>query len=299
MTSNAALQTVKRLFRARKAGHTGALDPLATGVLPIFFGEATKFCRFLLDADKHYLATVKLGVMTDTGDADGKVLHEASVPPGLTDAGLEEVLSAYRGQIEQIPPMYSALKVAGQRLYKLARKGVEVERKARRVFVHQLKLTAYQGDELTLDIRCSKGTYIRTLAEDIGTAIGCGAHVKALRRLGAGSFAVAEAVTIETLKCAEPMQPAADDFDRLDRHLLPTASVVKSWPAVRVADDTLSRLRQGQPMQVPEVSGVSGVPVKGRVGIFAASIEGEDAFVGVGEILPDGSLAPRRMIVSG
>lgn len=199
ITSNAALQQVKRLFNACKAGHTGSLDPLATGVLPLCFGEATKFSQFLLDADKHYRARVRLGVTTDSGDADGKVLETKPVPE-ITDEALEQALDNYRGEITQVPSMFSALKVDGQPLYKLARQGVEVEREARPVTIYELEVQDRSGDELTLDVRCSKGTYVRTLAEDIGRELGCGAHVAGLRRLAAGPFKIEETVSIQQLE---------------------------------------------------------------------------------------------------
>ncbi|MBT4161989.1 MAG: tRNA pseudouridine(55) synthase TruB, partial [Gammaproteobacteria bacterium] len=199
MTSNAALQVVKRLFNACKAGHTGSLDPLATGVLPLCFGEATKFSQFLLDADKKYLARVKLGVITDSGDADGEVLERRPVPE-IDDVRLEEVLQHYRGDITQIPSMFSALKVDGQPLYKLARKGIEVERKERPVSIYRLEASEREGDELTLLVHCSKGTYVRTLVEDIGKELGPGAHVIGLRRLAAGPFDAEETFTMSELE---------------------------------------------------------------------------------------------------
>ena len=181
LSSNAALQEAKRLFYAKKAGHTGSLDPLATGVLPLCFGEATKFSQFLLDANKRYQATVTLGVATSTGDYEGEVIEEKAVDR-FNDQELEAALDQFRGEISQIPSMYSALKVNGQPLYKLARQGIEIERKARQVTIFNLELLENPGVELVLDIHCSKGTYIRTLAEDLGKVLGCGAHVSSLRR---------------------------------------------------------------------------------------------------------------------
>jgi len=200
MTSNAALQTVKRLFNACKAGHTGSLDPLATGVLPLCFGEATKFSQFLLDADKRYQATIKLGVVTDSGDADGEVLERNEVPV-IDDRSLEGVLEGYRGAISQVPSMYSAIKKDGQPLYKLARQGIEVEREARDIRIDELVvLERPAADELVFDVHCSKGTYIRQLADDIGERIGCGAHLVELRRLRSGDFTLDNAVTVDELK---------------------------------------------------------------------------------------------------
>lgn len=281
MTSNAALQTVKRLFNACKAGHTGSLDPLATGVLPLCFGEATKFSQFLLDADKHYLATVTLGVMTDSGDADGEVLERRPVP-ALTETLIEDVLSSYRGEIEQVPSMFSAIKVDGQPLYKLARQGIEVERKARRVTVHSLQLLDWNQESLTLDIRCSKGTYVRSIAEDIGEDLGCGAHVSTLRRLGAGPYTADQTMTLEALEALSP--------EERDDRLTPVSSAVDDWPKVVVTDVMASYVRQGQPIQV------ANAPTEGWVSIFSESDEHQEEFIGVGEIMEDGKVAPRRIV---
>lgn len=285
MTSNAALQQVKRLFNACKAGHTGSLDPLATGVLPLCFGEATKFSQFLLDADKRYLTTVKLGVTTDSGDADGEIIETAEVP-AITDEVLEEVLSHYRGEISQVPSMFSALKVDGQPLYKLARQGVEIERKARQVTIHQLDLVERSTDELVLDIRCSKGTYVRSLAEDVGRELGCGAHVIALRRLSAGPFVAEESVSIEELEAL------AEETGKLDERLQPICAAVSDWPMVELSEITASYLRQGQPVQV------ANAPTDGWVSIFSESDNCHGSFMGVGEILEDGRIAPRRLVAS-
>jgi tRNA pseudouridine55 synthase len=283
MTSNAALQAVKRLFDANKAGHTGSLDPLATGVLPLCFGEATKFSQYLLDANKHYLARIKLGVVTDSGDSDGIVLERHSVPE-IKDAALEAVLGGYRGAITQIPPMFSAIKVNGQPLYKLARQGIEIERKERPVHIYNLEVVAREFDEITLDIQCSKGTYVRTLAEDIGSDLGCGAHVIALRRLGAGPFTIDETVQMDLL------ESLSADKEQLDSLLLPISSAVKDWPSVELTDVTASYVRQGQPVQI------ANAPTQGWVSIFSET-DDDDEFIGVGEILEDGRIAPRRLVV--
>jgi len=283
MTSNAALQGVKRLFDANKAGHTGSLDPLATGVLPLCFGEATKFSQYLLDANKHYLARIKLGVVTDSGDSDGIVLERHSVPE-IKDAALEAVLGGYRGAITQIPPMFSAIKVNGQPLYKLARQGIEIERKERPVHIYNLEVVAREFDEITLDIQCSKGTYVRTLAEDIGSDLGCGAHVIALRRLGAGPFTIDETVQMDLL------ESLSADKEQLDSLLLPISSAVKDWPSVELTDVTASYVRQGQPVQI------ANAPTQGWVSIFSET-DDDDEFIGVGEILEDGRIAPRRLVV--
>ena len=283
ITSNAALQSVKRMFNAVKAGHTGSLDPLATGLLPLCFGEATKFSQFLLDADKRYLARVKLGVITDSGDADGEVIETRMVPE-ISDAQLEKALSHHRGEIIQVPSMFSAIKIDGQPLYKLARKGIEVERKGRPINVYELQVTDRQVDEFTLEVQCSKGTYIRTLVEDVGEELGCGAHVIGLRRLSAGPFDETEAVSMSQL------EELKGNWTELDKLLLPISAAVKEWPVVELTDITASYLRQGQPVQV------ANAPADGWVGIFTESVEEDDSFVGVGEILGDGRVAPRRLV---
>ena len=255
ITSNAALQDVKHSFNAAKAGHTGSLDPLATGVLCICFGEATKFSQFLLDADKHYLARVKLGITTETSDADGEVVKQRPVPK-ITDKQLACALDKYRGDILQKPSMYSALKVDGQPLYKLARQGIEVEREARPITIHSLEAERCEDDdELLLNIKCSKGTYVRTLAEDLGEDLGCGAHVIGLRRLAVGPFEVEETVALEALQETE----ALADKDKL---LLPISRVVQGWPSVQLTELTATYLRQGQPVQV------ANAPTEGWVSIF-------------------------------
>lgn len=280
MTSNAALQKVKRLFRARKAGHTGSLDPLASGLLPICMGEATKISSFLLNADKRYRTEVTLGVKTTTADAEGEVLETRPVGE-LTSDAVEQVLDRFRGQIEQVPPMHSAIKVQGEPLYKLAHQGIEVERQPRAVTIYQLDLLALEADRLVLDIRCSKGTYVRTLAEDIGEALGCGGHVSALRRTEVGHFSLDSAVTMERLEADREGGPEA-----LDVHLLPTESVVDNWPDVRLSDDAAYYLRMGQAVLVPRA------PTEGWVRLY----ENRGGFMGVGEVLDDGRVAPKRLL---
>ncbi len=200
VSSNGALQTARRLFNAAKAGHTGTLDPMASGLLPLTFGEATKFSQMLLDADKTYEAVVQLGVDTDSGDADGAVI--ATRPVAVDRAALEAVLARFRGEIEQVPPMYSALKRDGKALYEYARAGIELEREARKVTIHALELLDFAGERFTIRVHCSKGTYIRSLAMDIGAALGCGAHLAALRRTAIGAFDLSGAVTLEALEVA-------------------------------------------------------------------------------------------------
>ncbi|MCP5141794.1 MAG: tRNA pseudouridine(55) synthase TruB [Gammaproteobacteria bacterium] len=284
MSSNEALQKVKRLFKAAKAGHTGSLDPLATGLLPLCFGHATRMSAFLLDSDKRYVVRCKLGERTETADAEGEVIETRPVPPLDADK-LNAAMDPFRGEIEQIPPMYSALKHEGERLYKLARKGVEVEREPRKVTIHELTLIELAGDEMELNVRCSKGTYVRTLVEDLGEVLGCGAHVIALRRSGVGPFDGADMRTFEEL---EAVLAAADgDLKSLDALLLPLDAAVRDWPEVRLTPDSAFYVRQGQPVLVPKA------PTSGMVRIY----ENDDEFIGVGEILDDGRVAPKRMFL--
>lgn len=280
ITSNDALQRVKQLFRARKAGHTGSLDPLASGMLPICLGEGTKFSSFLLDADKHYRVVCKLGIKTSTGDAEGEVIEERPVP-ALDGAMIESVLAGFRGEIEQIPPMYSALKHEGKRLYELARQGLEVERKPRPVTIYALEYQGLEGDELSIHVHCSKGTYVRTLAEDIGERLGCGAHVSVLRRQAVGPYGEEGMVTLETLEGL-----AKDGFAALDALLLPLESALGNWPELQLTEDSAFYVKQGQPVQVPKA------PSSGWVRLYNKQHE----FIGVGEIQDDGKVAPRRLV---
>jgi tRNA pseudouridine55 synthase len=281
ITSNAALQTVKRLFNANKAGHTGSLDPLASGMLPICLGEATKISGFLLSADKEYRALCKLGVTTDSGDADGEV-RETRPLGELNIARVQEVLESFVGQSQQIPPMHSAIKRGGQPLYKLAHQGVEVEREPRDITIHSLTLIRLEGDELEFDVRCSKGTYIRVLAEDIGEALGCGAHVAGLRRTGVGALDDYPMYTLEALQeIAESSGMAA-----LDELLLPMESTLPDWPEVRLSEDASFYLCQGQPVFVPQLKD------RGWVRLYA----GDKRFLGLGTVLDDGRVAPKRLL---
>jgi tRNA pseudouridine55 synthase len=284
LTSNAALQQVKRLFRARKAGHTGSLDPLASGLLPVCMGEATKVSAFLLDADKHYLVTMRLGERTATGDAEGETVEQRPVD-AVSEDGLQAVMEHYLGDIEQVPPMYSAVKHKGQRLYKLARQGVEVEREPRTITIHELELLEFAPPVASIRVRCSKGTYVRTLVEDIGEELGCGAHVSALRRIGVGPFGEQGMLSMETLesRLAEAGEAGLDEL------LLPMESGLANWPDVHLAGDAAFYLRQGQPVLVPKA------PTSGLVRLY----EGESRFLGVGEILDDGRVAPRRLLGTG
>jgi tRNA pseudouridine55 synthase len=282
LTSNKALQETKHLFHAAKAGHTGSLDPLATGMLPICFGEATKISAFLLDADKRYRVACRLGATTTTGDADGEITRTMDCSH-VTTSDVENVLPGFRGTIEQVPPMYSAVKHQGQRLYALAREGIEVERKPRTVQIHELALLSLEDGVLEFEVACSKGTDIRTLVEDIAQALDCGAHVVRLRRLSVGPFD-SNMVTIDELKSAAAGSEG-QRFDALDRYLLPIDSGIADWPDVHLDSASAFYVKQGQPIQVAHA------PTAGWVRIYDQS-----RFLGVGEIQDDGRIAPRRMI---
>ena len=277
LTSNQALQTVKRLLNACKAGHTGSLDPIATGLLPLFFGEATKLTQFLLNADKRYWTVFKLGVSTTTFDSEGEATATRPVTVGLRD--IEKALVRFQGEIEQIPPMYSAIKHNGEALYKLARAGVEVEREPRPVTVHEIKTLGFQDDLLTLEIACSKGTYVRTLAHDLGEILGCGAHVVQLRRLAIGDVSIDKAVSLDRLEAlASPVERA--------QLLQPVDSVLHTVPDVHLTSLAAHYLKQGQ-----SVSARHGL-APGWVRLY----EGDSRFLGMGQVLDDGQVAPRRLL---
>lgn len=284
LTSNEALQRVKRLYQAAKAGHTGSLDPLATGLLPVCFGGATKFSAFLLDADKRYRVRVCLGVTTTTADAEGEVVSTSPID-GIGERGLQEVLIRFRGSIEQLPPMYSAVKHKGERLYKLARQGIEVERTPRTVNIFELELREFSLPEFELDVHCSKGTYVRTLAEDIGASLGCGAHVTGLRRTGVGPYvdSLTRFVTMEEIEHLAAEEGGLADLDAL---LLPLESALGHWPSLRLSADTAFYLLQGQAVLVPQA------PTEGLVRLYDPS----ENFIGVGYILDDGKVQPKRLL---
>ena len=283
LTSNAALQRVKRLYKADKAGHTGSLDPLATGLLPICLGAATKASAFLLDADKRYLTTVKLGEKTTTADAEGEIIETRAVE-GVTQESVTAVLQQFIGEIEQIPPMYSAVKHKGERLYKLAREGKEVERKTRRITIYSIDLVSLHDDLLELDIHCSKGTYVRTLAEDIGEELGCGGHIAALRRTLVGPYDDSGMVSLEQLQSLG----LDGDLSALDQLLLPIDSGLVQWPAVKLGADASHYLKQGQAVTA------STLPSSGWVRIY----DNEDQFIGAGVIDENGMVAPRRLMLT-
>jgi tRNA pseudouridine55 synthase len=277
MTSNAALQKARWLFNAEKAGHTGTLDPLATGLLPLCFGEATKFSGELLDAPKSYLATVRLGVVTDTADAEGLVLETR--PVTATEAELQAVLPRFTGEIEQVPPMYSALKRDGVPLYELARKGIEVDRVPRRVIIHALQAYGWDGDKFLLAVDCSKGTYVRTLAADIGAALGCGAHLAALRRTRVGMLGLESSVTLEAIEAKPPEQR--------DSLLRPADALLADLPAAELSALDTARMLHGQPVRWSDAT-------QRRYRLFAPA-----GFIGLGEVVSDGWLQPKRLIATG
>jgi tRNA pseudouridine55 synthase len=278
MSSNQALQTARRLLGAAKAGHTGTLDPLATGLLPLCFGEATKVSQFLLGAHKTYRARARLGVTTSTGDSEGEVLLER--PVAVDEAALRAALAAHTGDIQQVPPMHSALKHDGQRLYELARRGETVERPARPVHIGRLELLQFEGDTFEVDIDCSKGTYVRSLVEDIGEMLGCGAHMTALRRLRVGALDLAQAVDLDRLRDA-----AEQGSEALDACLLPVADALAHLPQVQLDAEQSQRLLRGQPVRL------AAPLAAGWVAVFDA----ERAFLGMAESV-DGQLLPRRLI---
>jgi tRNA pseudouridine55 synthase len=280
LSSNTALQKAKRLFNAEKAGHTGTLDPLASGLLPVCFGAATKFSHASLDADKRYTATLGLGRTTTTGDLEGTTVDER--PVGVDAAAIAAVLARFTGALDQRPPMHSALKHEGRALYEYARAGIEVERATRRVTIHAIDVLSFAGATLVLDVRCSKGTYIRTLAEDIGAALGCGAHLAALRRTGSGALDLAEAHTLEALE-------AMADAER-DALLLPPDVLLADWPAWRLPADEAARFLTGLRRRVdaPDAPRVRVYGPEARALLGAAHIAG-------GELIPDRLLSPEEV----
>ncbi len=278
LSSNQALQQVKRLYMAAKAGHTGSLDPFATGLLPICLGEATKFSHFLLDADKTYQATLRLGATTTTGDTEGDIVTTAEV--SVTREIMETVLRRFMGEISQIPPMYSALKHQGKALYEYARAGVEIERPPRAVTIHSIALDELADTSAVITVSCSKGTYIRTLAEDIGKALGCGAYLTQLRRLETGGFDLGQAVTLEQLESMT--------LEQRDARLLPADDLLQQFPAVMLDADSAYYLCRGQPVWK------SGMVQTGYLRLYAEP----DRFLGLGELDEDGRVAPRRLVVS-
>ena len=276
LSSNTALQKVRRLFQAEKAGHTGTLDPLATGLLPICFGEATKFSTALLDADKTYRATLRLGQTTTTGDAEGEIVSES--PVVVDQADIDAALEKFRGEIQQLPPMHSALKHQGKPLYEYIRKGETVERELRNVVIHELRMERFEGNQLDITVRCSKGTYVRTLAEDIGAVLGCGAHLIALRRTAIAHFDLQDACDLQQLE--------AMSKEQRDTRVLPLESLMPDMPRLQLDAVQIKRMAQGQRL------GMDTALPDGKVGLY-----GSQGFVGVG-MLDGRRLAPERLLSS-
>ncbi|MDG2916453.1 tRNA pseudouridine(55) synthase TruB [Bisgaard Taxon 10/6] len=281
LSSNDVMQKVKRLFQANKAGHTGALDPLATGMLPICLGEATKFSQFLLDADKRYVVTAKLGERTDTSDAEGRIVASRSV--NVKTAEILTALSAFRGDLMQVPTMFSALKHQGKPLYEYARAGVTVERQARPITIFELKFIEYHAPFLTLEVHCSKGTYIRTLIDDLGERLGCGAHVSMLRRTAVSDYPSDKMLSLEALQ----QLAKAGDLRRLDVLLLPPDSAVSKLPSLFLTERQTQAVGFGQRVRFDNAE-----KIYGQVRLFSA----EKLFLGVAEIHQDNVIRPARMV---
>jgi tRNA pseudouridine55 synthase len=289
LTSNQALQRVKRLFDANKAGHTGALDPLATGVLPLCFGESTKFSQFLLDSEKYYRSTYTLGVATSTGDCEGEVIASQDAS-SVTQQQVESALTGFRGEIEQVPSMYSALKHNGQPLYKLARKGIEVERSARKVTIYDYKLLGFRSGinpQIDVQVHCSKGTYIRSLADDLGNVLGCGAHVSALNRFRSGPFDESETLSLSELEALRDQNTP----EQLDYLLKPVDAAVASLNSVELDAIMAAYFRQGQSIMSKQVFH------QGQEGDIVRVFRNDGVFLGIGQVTEEGNLAPKRLVV--
>lgn len=287
-SSNDVLQKVKRIYNANRAGHTGALDPLATGMLPVCLGEATKFSQYLLDSDKRYRVIARLGQRTDTSDADGQVVEER--PMAFSAEQLAAALESFRGDTQQVPSMYSALKYQGKKLYEYARQGIEVPREARSITVYELLFIRHEGDELELEVHCSKGTYIRTIIDDLGEKLGCGAHVIYLRRLAVSKYPAERMVTLEQLQALveQAQEQGIDAADLLDPLLMPMDSPASDYPVVNLPLTSSVYFKNGNPVRT------TGVPHQGLVRVT----EGDDnTFIGMGEIDDEGRVAPRRLVV--
>ncbi|EGQ8607102.1 tRNA pseudouridine(55) synthase TruB [Vibrio parahaemolyticus] len=288
ISSNDALQKVKRIYFAEKAGHTGALDPLATGMLPICLGEATKFSQFLLDSDKRYRVIAKLGERTNTSDSDGEVVETR--PVDVTLEKLEASIEKFRGESDQVPSMFSALKYQGKPLYEYARKGIEVPRESRKITVYEIILHRFEGDEVEMEVHCSKGTYIRTIVDDLGEMLGCGAHVTMLRRTAVAKYPYEKMVTLEQLN--ELLEQAHREEiaprELLDPLLMPMDTAVEDLPEVNLIPELADMVQHGQPVQV------LGAPEQG---VLRLTMGEERLFIGVGEMNDDGKIAPKRLVV--
>lgn len=281
ISSNKALQIVKQRYHAQKAGHTGSLDPLASGLLVICFGEATKITPYLLDADKRYDFDIQLGVVTTTGDAEGSVVSNRPVG-NFSYEEINQTLQKFVGDIEQRPPMYSAVRHQGVRLYTLARQGIEVERKPRPVKIHSIELLSWDGSKIEVDVKCSKGTYVRVLAEDIGNALDCGGYVTRLRRLEVGPYTDDQLIEISALEAGEN----SDDMESFDRLLLPIESAIMHWPSVNLSDNMAYYMRMGQAVMIPHA------PSNGLVRLY----KDKEQFLGIGQVQDDGKIGPHRLL---
>lgn len=281
LSSNAALQKVKRLFFAKKAGHTGSLDPLASGILPICLGQATKVAQFLLDDDKRYFVRGKLGENTDTLDCEGEIVQTRE-HDHLSEATIKKATMSFVGDILQIPPMYSALKKDGQPLYKLARQGIEIERPPRPVTIHNIDFISYEKGVITLDVSCSKGTYIRSLIQDIGDQLGCGAHVIELRRTGFAHIDISE-----TIKFSELEALVTEDFKSLDAHIFPSEQILPNIPNVSLDAQQTIDIKYGRSILSEKKDEQHTVKL----------FDPQQQFLGVGELTPDGVIAPKRLFV--
>jgi tRNA pseudouridine55 synthase len=283
-SSNDALIRSKRLLNAAKAGHTGTLDPFATGLLPLCFGEATKFTQDLLDADKAYDAIVHLGVSTSTGDTEGEIL--ATLPVDVSKTDIDQVLHRFRGDIAQVPPMHSALKRDGKPLYEYARAGITLEREARNVTIHHLEVLSFESPYLSLRVQCSKGTYVRVLGEDIGNALGCGAHLQALRRIQVGDLSLENSISLDALS-------SLPDEQRLAA-LLPVDAMLMSFPEISLSDELARRFLQGQRLHLLK-EGLAFAADSTRVRVYR---EDDKKLLGTAQIRESGVLAPERLIAN-
>ncbi|EJL6397348.1 tRNA pseudouridine(55) synthase TruB [Vibrio navarrensis] len=288
ISSNDALQKVKRIYFAEKAGHTGALDPLATGMLPICLGEATKFSQFLLNSDKRYRVIAKLGQRTNTSDSDGEVVETRPIDVSL--AKLEACIEQFRGESDQVPSMFSALKYQGKPLYEYACKGIEVPRESRKITVYEIVLHRFSDDEVEMEVHCSKGTYIRTIVDDLGEMLGCGAHVTMLRRTAVANYPYERMVTLEQLNelLEQAQREEIAPRELLDPLLLPMDTAVENLPEVNLIPELADMVQHGQAVQV------FGAPTEGTVRLTMGE---ERLFIGVGEMNDDGKIAPKRLVV--
>ncbi|SHO55287.1 tRNA pseudouridine(55) synthase TruB [Vibrio quintilis] len=288
ISSNDALQKVKRIYFAEKAGHTGALDPLATGMLPICLGEATKFSQFLLDSDKRYRVVARLGIRTNTSDSDGEVIQERSVD--VTPEQLDQCIDQFRGETDQVPSMFSALKYQGRPLYEYAREGIDVPRESRKITVYEANLIRFEHDEVEMDIHCSKGTYIRTIVDDLGEMLGCGAHVIKLRRTAVAQYPAEKMITLCELESLlqEAQQKEEPPKNLLDPLLLPADTAVQSLPEVNLIPELAEMVQKGQAVQILDA------PDKTQLRLTKGD---ERIFIGVGEMNDDGKIAPKRLVV--